>query len=159
MVFKFYFNLGESQGDLDDQMWQEKQTDSAINPSDKSPAHSIADLKKALCEMLDRCNEGDMSPALITKAVYAAQRVKTSSAVATTVVKFYQAAHSTTRPRGRIPVQITGVQRRRDGVSKSSRQISRGRPSIAELRVRNSKKKARSLSQAVKNNTANAKSH
>lgn len=144
-------------GDNDVESYQDARTDT--DRGNKAVRHNIEDLKKAFCDMLDRCTEEDLSPSLISKAVQAVQRVKTSTAVAATVVKFYQAANSTTRPRSRIPVQITGIQRRRDGVSKSSRQIPRGRPSIAELRVRNSKKKPRNLSQSVQNNTANAKSH
>ena len=47
-----------------------------IPPSDGS-SHNIGDLKKAICDMLDRCSEQEMSPALISKAVNATQRVRT----------------------------------------------------------------------------------
>jgi len=118
----------------------------------------LKEFKHTVCSTIDKALE-DISPELISRANKAFLRLKTGPAVVASIVTMYRSINSVTGRRSRIPVQETGIRRRRLGVTKSSRQLPRGRPSKAELKVRGPTKRPRCLSQAVKANVANAKPH
>jgi hypothetical protein len=118
----------------------------------------IAELKDSFCNMVDLAAK-DVSPSLLERAIRSFQRPRTAPAATASLVSMYRSVQSVTGKRKRIPVQLSGISRRPEGVSKSSRQLPRGRPSKMELKLRGIQKKKRALTQSVNDNCSNAKSH
>jgi len=100
-----------------------------------------------------------LSPELIGKMRDALKKPQTPSAAAAAVVSMYRSVGVICRQGSYIGVNPTGRARRRHGVSKGSKQVPMGRPSKVEKKHRSNPKKPRNLSQSVKANKPNAKTH
>ncbi|XP_059489178.1 uncharacterized protein LOC132204967 isoform X1 [Neocloeon triangulifer] len=101
----------------------------------------------------------NISPELVEKMGKALRKPKTTPAAQAALVAFYRAVNSVLSKKGRTGVNPSGRARRRVGVSKGAAQIASGRPPKSQSDNNGPKKRKRDLSQAVKDNCANAKSH
>lgn len=96
---------------------------------------------------------------LLRKFISTVGKPKTPSAATSTMVAMYQLGGAANKAGSYINVNPSGRSRRRDGVSKGAKRVPLGRPSRVESSLRGVSKKPRNLSQCVRNNVANAKSH
>lgn len=86
-------------------------------------------------------------------------QVKNPNQGLSTFVTLSMAASKHTRRGGYIKVQLTGIQRRREGVKRGAKRIPEGRPSITAKPGKVTKRRPHKLSQAIKTNVASVTSH
>lgn len=117
------------------------------------------EVKESFLSMFSLAKKDKIPLTILKKMKRFFDRPKTPAAATAAFVAMYQAGGSVSRQGSYIAVNSSGRARRRKGVSKGAKKIPSGRPSAVETSVRGPPKKSRNLSQSVKNNVANAKSH
>lgn len=119
----------------------------------------IKKAEESVAAWLELTRQDKVPLTVLRKFISTVDKPNTPSAATSTMVSMYQRGGVTHKAGSYIAVNPSGRSRRRLGISKGSKQVPLGRPSRVESSVRGVTKKPRNLSQCVKNNVANAKSH
>ncbi|XP_059474653.1 uncharacterized protein LOC132196189 [Neocloeon triangulifer] len=150
-----------------------------LDPFDEAEKEDLVNECKDAFASLIELAKTDASNELLRKLSKALNKPKSAPAATASIVAIYRQIGSVCSRSGRIPIQSSGRARRRKGVSKGAAQVPQGRPpkikqhntpEVQKSTTNQGKRKVtpslvsqpkrqRNLSQAVRENVANAKSH
>jgi hypothetical protein len=101
-------------------------------------------------------HEEDSYFKFVSRATQNMKRIKSGASATTAVLKVAHAFRQHSSRRGKIPVQPTSIQRRREGVTKGSKRLPAGRP--CKGMVSNAKRR-HILAKSVQNNVRHVTKH